>query len=92
MLASALGMTCFIAFLNMCVCIICYDLTMEPLLLQEGATFNIWHSFQTILDEYSKARHIQLCCVNSRVVVAANKLLVVHYIVALRSFISIPYV
>ena len=54
---------------------ICYDLTMEPLLLQEGATFDTWKSFQTTLDEYSKACHIQFCCVNSRTVVTVNKLL-----------------
>ena len=72
MLALALGMTCFIAFLNLCIYA---DLTMEPLLLQEGATFDTLNSFQTTLDEYSKACHIQCYCVNSRTVVAANKLL-----------------
>ena len=51
-----------------------YDLTMGPLLLQEGATFNTWNSFQSTLDEYSKAHHIQFC-VNSRTDAAANKLL-----------------
>ena len=71
MLASALGMM-FYCFLNICIC---YDLTMEPLLLQEGATFDTWNYFQTTLDEYLKARHMQFCCVNSRTVVAANKLL-----------------
>ena len=38
MLSSAIGMMCFIAFLNICV-YICYHLTMESLLLQEGAIF-----------------------------------------------------
>ena len=71
--ALALGITCFIAFLNI-MCIYA-DLTMEALFLQEGATFDLWNSFQTTLDEHSKDRHIQLCCVNSRTVVAANKLL-----------------
>ena len=54
---------------------ICCDLTMGPLLLQEGATFDTWNSFQTTIDKYSKARHMQFCFVNSRTVVAANKLL-----------------
>ena len=48
---------------------------MEPLLLQEGATFDTWNSFQTASDEYLKACHVQFCCVNSRTVLAANKLL-----------------
>ena len=61
----------------MCV-YICYDLTMEPLLLQLGASFDTWNSFKTTLDEYSKARHIQLCCVTSRTVVGANNLLTLN--------------
>ena len=43
--------------------------------------------FQTALAEYLKACHVQFCCVNSRTVLAANKLL----ISSSTQFENVPY-
>ena len=64
------GITYFHAFY--CIYAVIYISKLWSLLF-----YKTWNSFQTALDEYSKAHHVQLCCVNSRTVLllAANKLL-----------------
>ena len=50
---------------------------MEPLRLEVGATFGNWQAFKDTLDTYAVDGHVQFCCVNSRTVATANKLLAV---------------
>ena len=48
-------------------------LTMEPLLLQEGATFDTWNSFKTALDEYSWLATFNFVALIQGLFMAANK-------------------
>ena len=43
--------------------------------MQEGSMHATWTSFEIALEQYSNENHVLLSCVNSRTVMAANKLL-----------------